>query len=79
MVNNGKVLLVDGNQIVRETISATLEMFGHEVAAVSGGRQALDVVQGDFDVIILDIDMPGMDGFETLAALNSSIENEGFS
>ncbi len=70
MVNNGKVLVVDDNQIVRETISATLEMFGHEVVAVSGGRQALDVVQGDFDVIILDIDMPGMDGFETLTALN---------
>jgi putative nucleotidyltransferase with HDIG domain len=45
-------------------------MFGHEAIAVSGGRQALDTVQGDFDVIILDIDMPGMDGFETLAALN---------
>ena len=70
MGNNGKVLLVDDNQIVRETISATLEMFGHEAIAVSGGRQALDVVQGDIDVIILDIDMPGMDGFETLAALN---------
>ena len=70
MVNNGKVLVVDDNQIVRETISATLEMFGHGVVAVSGGRQALDVVQGDFDVIILDIDMPGMDGFETLTALN---------
>jgi len=70
MGNNGKVLLVDDNQIVRETISATLEMFGHEAIAVSRGRQALDVVQGDFDVIILDIDMPGMDGFETLGALN---------
>ena len=30
MGDNGKVLLVDDNQIVRETISATLEMFGHE-------------------------------------------------
>jgi putative nucleotidyltransferase with HDIG domain len=70
MVNNGKVLLVDDNPIVRDTISATLEMFGHEAVAVSGGRQVLDVVQGDFDVIILDIDMPGMDGFETLEALN---------
>lgn len=64
------MLLVDDNQIVRDTISATLEMFGHEAVAVSGGRQALDTVQGDFDVIILDIDMPGMDGFETLALLN---------
>jgi putative nucleotidyltransferase with HDIG domain len=69
-MNNGKVLLVDDNQIVRETISATLEMYGHEAVAVSGGRKALDVVQGDFDVIVLDIDMPGMDGFETLQALN---------
>lgn len=45
-------------------------MFGHNVTAASDGRGVLETVNDSFDVIILDINMPDMDGFATINALN---------
>lgn len=65
-----KILIADDDSLVREAVNKILSMFGYEVVAVPGGEEALDAVNGEFDLIILDINMPGMDGFETLTALN---------
>lgn len=56
--------------MVRATVSKILEMFGHEVVVVEDGRGVLNVVDDSFDVIILDINMPDMDGFQTISGLN---------
>lgn len=56
--------------MVRTTVSKILEMFGHSVHTVKDGRGVLDIVDDTFDVIILDINMPDMDGFQTIEALN---------
>ena len=65
-----KILIADDDAMVRTTVSKILEMFGHRVDTVSDGKGVLDLVDESYDVIILDINMPNMDGFETMAALD---------
>ena len=65
-----KVLIADDDTLVREAVQKILMMFGHQVIAVPSGEEALAQLAPDLDLIILDINMPGMDGFETLKRLN---------
>jgi response regulator RpfG family c-di-GMP phosphodiesterase len=65
-----KILIADDDDLVRVAIQRILNMFDHEVVAVQSGREVLEQVSDAFDVIILDINMPDMDGFETLEQLN---------
>ncbi|WP_457573619.1 response regulator [Desulfolithobacter sp.] len=66
-----RILIADDDDLVRMAVEKILTMFNHEVVAVSSGREVLDKVNEDFDVILLDINMPDMDGFETLEGLNN--------
>ncbi|WP_136809149.1 HD domain-containing phosphohydrolase [Desulfosediminicola flagellatus] len=66
-----KILIADDDTMVRSTVSKILEMFGHAVYAVEDGRDVLEIIDETFDVIILDINMPDMDGFQTITALNA--------
>jgi len=65
-----KILIADDDTLVRSAIQKILSMFNHDVVAVESGRQVLEHVSDEFDVIVLDINMPDMDGFETLERLN---------
>ena len=65
-----KILVADDDSLVRLAIQKILLFFDHEVTAVESGRQVLECVNDEFDVIVLDINMPDMDGFETLERLN---------
>ena len=65
-----KILVADDDKMVRTIVSKILEMFGHEVIAVDDGKYVADIVDESYDVILLDINMPGMDGFETIKAVN---------
>ncbi len=65
-----KILVADDDAMVRTTVSKILEMFGHHVETVTDGRGVMDLVDDSYDVIILDINMPEMDGFETMNQLN---------
>ncbi len=65
-----KILIADDDGMVRTTVSKILEMFGHHVETASDGQMVLDLIDDTFDVIILDINMPDKDGFETMDALN---------
>lgn len=65
-----KILVADDDAMVRTTVSKILEMFGHRVFTASGGKEVVDMVDDSYDVIILDINMPDMDGFATMDALN---------
>ena len=53
------------------SVPAMVEHFGHRVTTVAGGQQALDLVAGGaaIDLVILDLNMPGMNGAETLDRL----------
>ncbi len=65
-----KILVADDDIMVRSTVSRILEMFGHSVVTVNDGNEVIDAVDENFSVIILDINMPEMDGFETIKKLN---------
>lgn len=68
--NPTKILIADDDAMVRTTVSKILEMFGHEVHTASDGYGVIDLVDDSYDVIILDINMPEMDGFEAMNKLN---------
>jgi CheY-like chemotaxis protein len=62
-----RILIVDDDNAVRITIKLLLERAGHSVVAASDGRAGLAMFEADeFDLLFLDIFMPGMDGIETM-------------
>ena len=62
-----RILVVDDDAAVQMTIRLLLERAGHSVVTADDGRKGLALCQtGDFDLLFLDIFMPGMDGFETM-------------
>lgn len=67
------ILLVDDDRQTRLKLSRNLEAQGHTVSAVDGGRAALETLATQsFDLILLDLLMPEMDGFEVLRTLKAS-------
>lgn len=62
-----RILIVDDEKSVRDTLREMLEYEGYEVVEADSGIQALDLFsQQSFDVVLCDIKMPGMDGMELL-------------
>jgi len=62
-----RIEVIDDDQAIRATIKLLLEREGHEVVLAQDGRQGLEQFQsGQFDLLIVDIFMPGMDGLETI-------------
>jgi len=66
----GRVLLVDDDELVRRSVRQALEPLGWEVTEAENGRLAVDsLTAGQPDMIILDLMMPRMDGFEFMDQL----------
>lgn len=62
-----RILVVDDEQTVRDFLQKALENAGYDVITASDGREALDKVsQFDVSLVLLDIVMPGLDGYEVL-------------
>jgi CheY-like chemotaxis protein len=63
------ILVVDDDSDVREVIAETLEGFGYDVVVASSGEEALPMLasRGDIGILITDVRMPGMSGFELAA------------
>jgi CheY-like chemotaxis protein len=58
---------VDDDSAVQTTVRLLLERAGHDVITAGDGRKGLALLEAsDFDLLFLDIFMPGMDGFETM-------------
>ena len=69
-----RILIVDDDDAFRETLAETLQSLGHETSEAANGADGLSVAQRmRFDAIFLDHRMPGMDGLETLAALQARL------
>jgi CheY-like chemotaxis protein len=65
-----RILLIDDDEAVREATEMLLDAKGFDVVAVADGRQGVEAItQGSFDVAIVDLFMPGMDGLQTTRAL----------
>lgn len=67
-----KVLLVDDEEDFLSTLAERLETRGLKVSTAASGEQALAKIDNEgFDLIVLDLAMPGMDGIETLKRLKA--------
>ncbi len=60
----GRALVLDDDRQARGAVVRLLRSFGYEVMAAADGYEALELLAEEFDVIISDVDMPGMDGRE---------------
>ena len=68
----GNILVVDDIETNRTLLSRRLTRDGHRVTTAEGGRQALELMAvEDFDLVLLDLMMPEMNGFEMLARLKA--------
>ena len=73
MTNGPRILVVDDEAGIRESLSSLLKDEGYQVEAVATAEKALEeVAAGDFEVILLDVWLPGMDGLEALGRLQAS-------
>ena len=65
-----RLLVVDDNKVNRLLLARGLELQGHQVVSAENGRAALDKLRAEaFDLVLLDIEMPEMDGFQVLEQL----------
>jgi adenylate cyclase len=66
------VLVVDDDPVNRALLARSLERDGHRHAEAEDGRQALEILRAEaFDVVLLDVLMPELDGYDVLAAIES--------
>jgi len=71
-VSLGRVLVVDDQEDIREMARIILAGAGYDVDLARDGGEALSlVVDGDYDLVLLDINMPGLDGWATLRLLRA--------
>ncbi len=66
-----RILAVDDDEVIRQLLNEALTMEGYRPTTVPSGEEALQVLEtGDFDIIITDISMPGMNGLELIRRTN---------
>ncbi len=71
-----RVLIVDDSDVLRRLIDMCLRPAGFETASASTGAEAIEVAASyDPDLVLLDIGLPDMTGWDVLAALRASAEN----
>ena len=69
---SARLLIVDDNKVNRLLLSRSVEMQGHRAALAENGRVALQMLRSEpFDLLLLDIEMPEMDGFAVLEELKA--------
>ena len=71
---HGFLLVVDDNETNRDLLAHHLESQGHSVAQAQNGHQALEMIHKDrFDLVLLDVMMPEMNGYQVLAHMKNDI------
>jgi signal transduction histidine kinase/CheY-like chemotaxis protein len=72
LVRSVRVLVAEDNIVNQRVASGLLRKRGHDVTVVGDGRAAVEaIVEGRFDVVLMDVQMPDMDGFEATAAIRA--------
>ena len=70
--NKGRILIVDDELVVRDSLARWFAAEGYETEALASAREALEVATQNWDLALLDIKMPGMDGMELEARLREA-------
>jgi CheY-like chemotaxis protein len=72
------VLLAEDNAVNRQMVLELLQTRGHSVTLATNGHEVLSALESEsFDVILMDIQMPKMDGFETATAIRMREQGSG--
>jgi class 3 adenylate cyclase len=70
-----RLLVVDDNKVNRLLLTRSLELQGHSAASAENGRVALEMLRREpFDLLLLDMEMPEMDGFQVLEQLKKDLQ-----
>jgi CheY-like chemotaxis protein/HPt (histidine-containing phosphotransfer) domain-containing protein len=73
-----RVLLAEDNAVNQRLVAKLMEKHGHKLVAVSNGVEALDMLEREtFDVVLMDVQMPEMGGFEATARLREREKSTG--
>lgn len=68
-----RILLAEDNPVNRKVAESILRKRGHDVVSIVDGRKALAAITGsDFDIVLMDVQMPGMDGLEVTTAVREA-------
>jgi len=71
-MSEGRILVIDNEPQIRRVMRTILILEGFDVDDAKSGNEALDYLRsGEYDLVLLDIDMPGMTGFETCRAIRA--------
>jgi DNA-binding NtrC family response regulator len=72
MEDRRRILVVDDQESMRSLLKDMLEVIGYEVTLAEGGEEALRLVESNqFDLVLTDLNMPGMDGTALLRAIKA--------
>jgi adenylate cyclase len=72
---SARLLVVDDNKVNRLLLARSLDLQGHRSALAENGRVALEMLRSEsFDLLLLDIEMPEMDGFQVLEQLKADLQ-----
>ncbi|MCX5697472.1 MAG: response regulator [Candidatus Omnitrophica bacterium] len=70
-----KILVIDDEELITKSLLRFLNKEGYLVTIAKSGAEAIEIVKGtDFDLIISDIRMPGIDGVETIKQIRAFLE-----
>lgn len=73
-----EILVAEDNPVNRKLMIRMLENLGHSVTTVSNGQQAVEAVKGrSFDLVLMDVQMPEMDGFQATALIREQQKDSG--
>jgi CheY-like chemotaxis protein len=73
-----RIAVVEDNVVNQRVAAAMLEKRGHSVAIASNGREALDVIDAEsFDLVLMDVQMPEMDGLEATQVIRKREKGQG--
>ncbi len=72
-----QLLIVEDEQGIRETLQDILELAGYQVLTAKNGKEGYEsIITNDPDLVLCDVNMPELDGFELLGAINQRLSNE---
>jgi two-component system sensor histidine kinase/response regulator len=73
-----RVLVAEDNPVNQKLATKILEKRGHLVSIVSNGQEAIDALKEEyFDIVLMDVQMPGLDGFEATGRIRNREKEEG--